>query len=137
MSFDKHVSGLCTKASQKLHALLRVSPYVDIIKCRTIMNSLSILSLVIVPLVWMFHNRMLNNRINKIHERVSRMNCSKITLSGYMQGISRLEQLNYTKTFLFTALDFLSRREMLKLHHMAQKHGDRKYVPLFRMSSKR
>ena len=83
------------------------------------------------PLVWMFHNRMLNNRINKILERASRMNCSKVTLSGYMQGISRLEQLNYTKTFLSTALDFLSRREMLKLHHMAQKHGDRKYVPLF------
>ena len=134
MSFDEHVSGLSTKASQKLHALLRVSPHVDIIKCRTIMNSLSILSLVTV---WMFHNRMLNNRINKIHERASRMNCSKITLPGYMQGISRLEQLNYTKMFLCTALDFLSRREMLKLHHMAQKHRDRKYVPLFRMSSKR
>ena len=25
------------------------------------------------PLIWMFHNRALNNRINKIHERTSRL----------------------------------------------------------------
>ena len=27
LSFDVHVSGLCTKASQKRHALARISPY--------------------------------------------------------------------------------------------------------------
>ena len=36
-SFDEHVSGLCTKASQKLHVLARISPYMDIIKrCTTL-----------------------------------------------------------------------------------------------------
>ena len=39
LKFDKHVSGLCKKASQKLHALARVSPYMNTMKRRTIMNA--------------------------------------------------------------------------------------------------
>ena len=73
LSFDEHVAGLCRKASQKLHALARVSPYMDIIKRRTIMNAFINSQFGYCPLVWMFHSRTLNNRINKIHERALRI----------------------------------------------------------------
>ena len=73
LNFNEHVSGLCKKASQKLHALARVSPYMNIIKRRTIMNAFINSQFGYCPLVWMFHSRMLNNRINKIHERALRI----------------------------------------------------------------
>ena len=73
LSFAEHVSGLCSKASQKLHALARVSPYMNIIKRRTIMNASITSQFGYCPLVWMFHSRKLNNRINKIHERALRL----------------------------------------------------------------
>ena len=39
LSFDEHVSSLCKKASQKLHALARVAHYLDIPKQRAIMKA--------------------------------------------------------------------------------------------------
>ena len=73
LNFNEHVSGLCKQASQKLRALARVSPYMNIIKRRTIMNAFINSQFGYCPLVWMFHSRMLNNRINKIHERALRI----------------------------------------------------------------
>ena len=55
---------LCKKASQKLHALSRVSHYIDIKKRRTIMRAFINSQFGYCPLVWMFHSRTLNNRQN-------------------------------------------------------------------------
>ena len=38
-TFNKHVSGLCKKASQKLHAIARISSYLNKNKLRLIMNA--------------------------------------------------------------------------------------------------
>ena len=64
---------LCKKASQKLHALARTAHYMDFEKWRTLMNAFVISQFNYCPLIWMFHNRALNNRINKIHERALRL----------------------------------------------------------------
>ena len=42
-------------------------------KLRIVMNSFIISQFGYCPLVWMFHSRGLNNRINKIHERTLRL----------------------------------------------------------------
>ena len=68
-----HVTHLCMKASQKLHALARVSHYMNFEKKRTIMNAFIISQLGYCPLAWMFHSRKLNCRINRIHERALRI----------------------------------------------------------------
>ena len=39
LSFEKHVSNICKKASQKLNALARISSSMDIQKRRAIMKS--------------------------------------------------------------------------------------------------
>ena len=73
LTFNQHVTGLCKKASQKLHALARVSQYMNIEKRKVIMRAFINAQFGYCPLVWMFHNRTLNNRINKIHERALRI----------------------------------------------------------------
>ena len=42
LSFRKHVEELCKKANQKLHALARLSTYIDPIKSEILMNSFSL-----------------------------------------------------------------------------------------------
>ena len=60
---------LCKKASQKLRALERIAHYMDFGKRRSLMKAFVISRFDYCPLIWMFHSRALNNRINKIHER--------------------------------------------------------------------
>ena len=45
LTFSEHVSRLCKKASNKLHALARISKYMTKDKLRTIMNAFFLLSL--------------------------------------------------------------------------------------------
>ena len=73
LSFDQHVSRLCDKASQKMHALSRLSSFMNFEKRKMIMNAFISSQFGYCPLVWMFHSRQLNNRINRIHERSLRI----------------------------------------------------------------
>ena len=73
LSFDDHVTDLCKKASRKLHALSRISKFMNYKKRRLVMRSFISSQFWYCPLVWMFHNRRLNNRINSIHERSLRL----------------------------------------------------------------
>ena len=73
LTFNEHVSNLCKKASQKLHALARVSGYKNLAQWRTIMKSFINCQFGYCPLVWMLHSRTLNNQINRIHERALRL----------------------------------------------------------------
>ena len=70
---EEHVNNLCKKASQKLNASARIPCYMDIQKPRTTMKSFTTSQFGYCPLVWMFHSRSLNNRINSIHERALRI----------------------------------------------------------------
>ena len=69
LTFNSHVSNLCRKASQKLHALSRISNYMSISQRRRIFCSFIFSQFGYCPLIWMLHSRQLNNRINKIHYR--------------------------------------------------------------------
>ena len=73
LSFEHHITSLCKKASQKLHALARIAHYMDFEKRRSLMKAFVISQFNYCPLIWMFHNRALNNRINKIHKRALRL----------------------------------------------------------------
>ena len=69
LTFKAQVTELCTYASQKLHALSRISNYMIFEQRKNIMSSFIIGQFGHCPLVWMFHSRGLNNRINRIHKR--------------------------------------------------------------------
>ena len=73
LKFDIHVTNLCKKASQKLNALSRISSYMGISKRKNLMKAFITSQFGYCPLVWMFHSRSLNNKINHIHERALRV----------------------------------------------------------------
>ena len=52
---------------------MRLQEYMDFEKRRSLMKAFEISQFNYCPLIWMFHNRALNNRINKIHERALRI----------------------------------------------------------------
>ena len=81
LSFQEHINGMCTKASQKLNALSRLSSYMSLEKRRVIMKAFVTSHFAYCPLVWMLHNRTLNNRINRIHERALRVVYQNKTLT--------------------------------------------------------
>ena len=73
LSFDGHITNLCKKASQKLHALARIVNYMDLPKRKILMKAFIISQVSYCPLIWMLHSRAWNNRINNIHERALRL----------------------------------------------------------------
>ena len=73
LNFDCHVSQLCKKASKKLNALARIFKYVETSKHRVLVNSFITSQFSYCPLIWMFHSRRMEHRINKIHERTLRL----------------------------------------------------------------
>ena len=70
---ENHVSSLCKKPKQKLHALARVVNFMDLAKRKSLMKAYITSQFNYCPLVYMFHSRQLNNRINKKHERALRL----------------------------------------------------------------
>ena len=68
LTFNEHINNLCKKANQKLHALARVSSFMCQDKVRLIMKAFITSQFGYCPLVWMFHDRKLNNSINRIHD---------------------------------------------------------------------
>ena len=73
LTFEEHVEGLCKKASQKVSALARISSLMRFEQTKCIVNLFITSHFSYCPLVWMFHSRRLNNRINHIHERALRI----------------------------------------------------------------
>ena len=73
LTFNMHVSKLCDNASKKFYAFARVCSFMDLRKRKLLMKSFCSSQFGYCPLVWMNHNRTLNNRINRLHERALRI----------------------------------------------------------------
>ena len=73
LSFEKHISNICQKAGIKLFALSRMSAYLGTDKLRLLMRAFVTSQFQYCPLVWMFHSRKMNNKINRLHERALRI----------------------------------------------------------------
>ena len=73
LSFEKHLNIICGKARTKINALGRVAPFMNIEKRRTIMNAFFNSQFSYCPLILMFHSRLINNEINRLHERYLRI----------------------------------------------------------------
>ena len=76
LSFKIHVELLCIKAIQKLHALSsRISTFIDIKKIKLPMNTFVLSHFNYCPLIWIFHDRKIDSKINKIQEKAIRISC--------------------------------------------------------------
>ena len=81
LNFNEHVTKLCKKGNQKLHALSRISKFMSKEKLKILMKTFIISQFNYCPLIWMFHNRTLNNKINRLHERALRLVYGEDSLS--------------------------------------------------------
>ena len=69
LNFKSHMSNLCKTGSEKLNAVARIPSFMDLPKHRIIMKVHINSQFHYCQLVWMMHNRSINNKINRIHEQ--------------------------------------------------------------------
>ena len=72
LQFKHHIADLCRTAHNKLSALIRYSSILNFEKRRTLLKSFIESQFSYSPLTWMFHDRGINAKINRIHERALR-----------------------------------------------------------------
>ena len=70
---NKYIEDVCQKASQKLNALVRLAACMKTAKKLVLMNVFFKSKFNYCPLVWMWCNRSLNSKINRLHERCIRI----------------------------------------------------------------
>ena len=73
LSFNTYLITVCKKASQKLNALSGLCSIIPLDQRRCLMKSFFVSQFSYSPLVWMFHNRILNRKINNFHYRTLRI----------------------------------------------------------------
>ena len=92
LNFNEYVSSLCKKVGKKLSLLARLSNVMSIKQRRVLMKSFIESQFGYCPLIWMFHGRGVNNKINHFHER-SLLIVYKVTialLKNYLRRITFL-----------------------------------------------
>ena len=72
LTFEPHIRFLCKKSSQKLNVFARIAYSLKIDQRKLLLNAF-ITSQFSAPVVWIFHNRKLNDHINRIHKRTLRL----------------------------------------------------------------
>ena len=73
LKFDKYIENIYQKASRKLNVLARLTNYMELPMRRIFMNAFFKAQFSYCPVVWMFHTRSLNNKINRLHEQCLRI----------------------------------------------------------------
>ena len=73
LRLDQHTTDLCRRAGRKIHALARVTPFMNLSKRRLLMNSFFKTQFNYCPLIWMCHSRENDRKINRLHERCLRI----------------------------------------------------------------
>ena len=110
LTFENHINNICKKASQKLNALVRVASYMNMQRRIIIMKSFVRSPFGYCPLIWMFHSRRLNNKINSIHERALR-----ITYQDHISTFQELLNKDNSISIHHRNLQALA-TEMFKIH---------------------
>ena len=73
LKFDDYDYNLRKNVYQKLNALARLASFMKVVKKRIVMKAPIESLFGYCPLVWMFNNRGLHNKINRIHKRALRI----------------------------------------------------------------
>ena len=71
LTFNDHLHSICKKASSKLNALSRQCAILPYHKRKLLMQAFFNSQFLYCPLVWMFHSRKINTKINNLHYETS------------------------------------------------------------------
>ena len=73
LRFNIHMDSLIKKADRKLTALIRLLSILSLDQRKTLMKAFIESQFNYCPLIWMFHSRGINNRVNNLHKRALRL----------------------------------------------------------------
>ena len=73
LKFNEHLHSVCLKAGRKVTALGRICRYITLDKRKALFTAFIKSQFAYCPLVWIFHGRGTENKINRLHERVLRI----------------------------------------------------------------
>ena len=73
LNFNEHLNDIISKASRNVNALSKVMPYMNLSKKKKLENSFFNSQFNYCPLILMFHSRIINNKINRLHQRCLRL----------------------------------------------------------------
>ena len=114
LTFNKHMEIVCKKASQKLNAISRLCSFIPFRERRMLMNAFFDSQFSYSPLVWMFHSRRVNTKIDNLHYRALR-----IIYLDETSSFSELLRKNGTVTIHQRNLQFLVMEMYKVLNDMA------------------
>ena len=83
-----HVSSLCRKADNKLSVLARLSNFMGFKQRFILLKTFTESQFGYCPLIWMFHSRTINNKVNHLHERSLRI-VYKDNYSSYVDLLAK------------------------------------------------
>ena len=110
LNFNNHLQKILKKTNQKVHVLARITPYMSIPKRKLLMNSFFVSQFNYCPLVWMCHSRLMNNKINRLHEK-----CLRIVYSDKTSSFEELLEKDGSVTIHTRNLQVLA-TEMFKVY---------------------
>ena len=73
LKFEEHISKICNIVNKKLNALHRTANHMSLDKRKMLLKVFIESLFGYCPLIWMFHSRTLNNKINRLHEKALRI----------------------------------------------------------------
>ena len=69
LKFEDHINKICNTVNKKVNALHRIESHMSLDKRKMFLRAFIESQFSYCPLIWMFHSRKLNNKINQLHER--------------------------------------------------------------------
>ena len=110
VNFNEHLNDLISKASWKLNPLSSVVPYMNLSKKKKLVSSFFSSQFNYCPFIWMFHSRIINNKINRLHER-----CLRLIYEDKSLSFRKLLEQDKSVTMHTRNLQILA-TEMLKVY---------------------
>ena len=101
ISFDKHGKSICRKASSKLRALARATPYKGIWKRKLLLNAFFNAHFIYCSLIWILFSYYNNNMIKYLNERCLRLIYNN-KLSSYENFCEKMDQFLSIMKILIT-----------------------------------
>ena len=133
LTFHQHIKKVCCKAGPKLSALLRLSPYPDTNKSKTIYTTMVKSQLNYCPLVWIFCPRRSSNVINEVQERVLRITYNdqltnlKYLLSNHNEITLHQRNLQVLMTEMYKIKNPITPQKMSSLFEIRENTHNARY----------
>ena len=73
LKFEKFINKICNIVNKRLNVIHRIGSHMSLGKRKMLLRTFIESGFSYCPLIWMFHSRTLNNKINRLHEKALRI----------------------------------------------------------------